>query len=672
MTISAPGIGSNLDINGIVSQLMAVERQPLAALDKKETKFQAQLSAYGSIKGSLSSLQNTMKDLASVAKFRSFTTSSSDATVVAAQAADSAVAGNYAIEVTALAQAQKLIAAGQASTTAAIGSGATTTVTFDFGTISGGSFDAGTGKYTGAAFASNGSGAKAVTLDSGNNTLAGIRDAINDANIGVTATIINDGGASPYRLVLSQNSSGKNHSVKISVSGDATVAALLAHDPAATQNLAETVSAQDAAFKVDGVAVVKSSNTVNDVIPGVTLSLLKTNAGNPANVSVTRDTSQITSAVNTFVKAYNDFNKNLAGLSAYNATTKQGAILNGDATARSLQAQIRAILGTTLAGTYGNYSLLAQIGVSFQKDGSLAVDATKLQSVIDTSPGSIGALFAASGAATDSLASFVASTANTKAGSYALNVTQLATKGQIAGSAAATLTINAGVNDTLDVTLGGVSASVTLAAGNYASASALAAEIQSKINGATAFSTAGLAVTVTESAGVITIASNDYGSAAGVDITGGNGKSGILGATPVITAGLDVAGSINGAIATGAGQLLTGATGDASEGLKIKITGGSLGSRGTIHYSQGYAYQLDAFAAGVLADTGPLASRTEGINKSITDINNQREALGRRLADVEKRYRAQFTALDTMISNLNKTSNFLTQQLAASSRKNNS
>lgn len=664
MALSAPGIGSNLDISGLISQLMVLERRPLAALDTKEARFQAQLSAYGSVKGALSSFQSTMRDLASLTKFQAFKATSADATIVAAQAAGSAAAGSYSVEVSALAQAQKLVAAGQAGTAATLGSGATTTLTFDFGAISGGTFNSGTGTYTGAAFTGNGAGTRTVTIDGTNNTLAGIRDAINSAKIGVTATIVNDGGASPYRLVLSADSTGQDNSVKISVSGDATLAGLLAHDPAATQNLSETVTAQNAALKVDGVSVSKTSNTVSDVISGVTLSLLKTNAGSPLKVSVAQDTAQITASVNAFVKAYDDLNKTLTDLSAYNAATKQAAVLNGDATVRTLQSQIRATLGSALTGLAGGTTTLSQIGVAFQKDGTLAVDAAKLQNAIDGNPASIGALFAATGTPTDSLIGYSASTANTKPGSYAVNITQLATKGQIAGSAPAALTINAGTNDTLDITLAGVSATVTLTAGTYASASVLAAEVQSKINSATAFSSAALAVTVTQSGGVMTVTSNSYGSGSGVTVSGGNGRTDLLGGAPVTTAGLDVAGSINGVTATGAGQFLTGATGDAAEGLKLQVTGGALGNRGTTGYSQGYAYRLEKLVDGLLASPGPVSSRTDGINSSIRDIGSRRDAFNRRLEDTEKRYRAQFTALDIMISSMTQTSNFLTQQLA--------
>ncbi|HWI13559.1 MAG TPA: flagellar filament capping protein FliD, partial [Burkholderiales bacterium] len=458
--------------------------------------------------------------------------------------------------------------------------------------------------------------------------------------------------------------SGKDESVKITASGDATVSALLAHDPAGAQNLSETITAQDAAFKVDGIAMSKSTNTVADAIPGVTLILQKTNAGSTVKVNVSQDTAQLSSAVNAFVKAYNDVNKTLTDLSAYNLSTKTGAILNGDATVRALQAEIRSTLNAGATGLTGSYATLPQIGVTLQKDGTMAVDAAKLHAVIDSSPDSVARLFAATGTPTDSLISYSSATSSTKPGTYAVNVTQLATKGNVVGSAAAALTINSGTNDTLNVTLGGVSTSITLSAGTYASASALAAEVQSKINAASAYSSAGLSVTVTEAAGVLTVASDDYGSGAGVTITGGNAYFDLLGGAPVTTAGKDVAGTIDGITATGAGLSLTGASGNGAEGLAVKITGGALGARGTVAYTHGYAQQLNTLALDLLDTDGAIASRTDGINKSIKDIDNRRDALNQRLVDIEKRYRAQFTALDQLLSSMTSTSNFLTQQLA--------
>lgn len=647
---------TNLDINSIVNQLMTVERQPINKLNVTEASFQTKLSAYGSIKGAVASFQTAMQNLGSAIKFTKLDAIPSDDTILSATASSIAVAGTYSLEVTSLAQAQKLVAAGQSSSTAAIGDGTPTTVTFDFGTINGGMLDSITKKYTGVtSFGSNGNGTKSITIDSSNNSLQGIRDAINAAKIGVTATIINDGSASPYRLALSSDNNGVSNSLKISVNGDASVTNLLAHDPAATQNLSENVTATNANFKVNGVSVSKTSNSATDVIQGVTLNLKKITTTS-TTVTVAHDNASVSNSVAGFVKAYNDLAKTLKDISAYNPATKQAAILQGDSTVRSLQSQLRNALGSPVVGASGALTTLSQIGISFQKDGSLGLDNTKLNSAITNNVSDIASLFSAVGKGTDSLITFNSATSNTKAGSYAVNVTQIATQGNTVGNSAANTTIT-DTNKELDVTVNGVSASITLNAGVY-TAQTLAAELQAKINGASPFSNAGITVAITQNSGVLSVTSSSYGSKSSVTI-GGAGVVDLLGATPTQTAGVDVAGSIGGGTSTGSGQVLSNA-----QGLNITINGGALGDRGSVNYSNGYAFSLDIWTSTVLTTDGALASRTGGINNSIKDLGNRRAAIETRLVGIERRYRAQFSALDGMLSSMNQTSNYLTQQLA--------
>ncbi|MBI5437586.1 MAG: flagellar filament capping protein FliD [Nitrosomonadales bacterium] len=675
MAISSPGIGSGLDINGIVAKLMAVESQPLRALDTKEAAYQAKLSAYGTLSGALSSFQSAVQGLNDPAKFQSLKASSSDATVASASASSIAVAGSYALDISKIAQSQKLVAAGQTSTSTAIGLGGTTTLTFDFGTISGTLAPyvpaAGTGgTYTASAFVSNGSGAKTVTIDATNNSLTGIRDAINSAKIGVTASIVNDGGVSPYRLVLSSDNAGTSNSIKISVAagGDADVTTLLSYDPAGvvgtTQNLQQTLVGQNTEMTVNGVFVSKTSSTLTDVIPGVTLNALKIGTG---TISVAQDSSGVTAAVDAFIKGYNDLAKTLKDSSSYDPATRKAGILQGDASVRTIQSQIRALLGRSLTGNWA-YTNLSQVGITLQKSGSLALDSSKLTTALSANPIDVAALFSATGKASDSLVSYVSSTSNTKAGTFSLEVSQLATQGQQVGSAAAGLTITTGVNDTLSMSIDGVAATVTLAAGApYASYAALAAEVQAKINGASALSGAGISVAVTEAGGFMTLTSNRYGSTSSVSVSGTAGATNLLGATPTSTAGVDVAGTLDGAAGTGSGQNLTGAAGNA-EGLKLLITGGAAGagvSRGTVGFSQGYAYQLNQLISSFLDSTGTIAAVTEGTNRSIKDIGNQRDVFNRRLANIEAQYRKQFTALDVTMASMSQTSSYLTQQLAA-------
>jgi flagellar hook-associated protein 2 len=653
--------GTSINVASIVSQLMTVEQRPLTALATKQAGIQAKISAYGSVQGALSGFQSAMSGLINVNSLQGLTATASDTTVLGASASNIATPGNYSISVTSLAQSQQLVAAGQSSQTTAIGSGATTTLTFDFGSIAGGTLAS--GKYTGASFTSNGNGTKTVTIGAANNSLQGIRDAINAANVGVTASIVNDGSANPYRLALSSSAEGASNSVKISVAGDTTLNTLLAQDPANStgQNLSETTTAQNANFTVNGVPISKSSNTVGDVVHGVTLNLLKVSS-TPINLSIAQNSTAISTAVNSFVTAYNTLHTAITSVTSYDAAAKKGSVLQGDFAVNTVARQVRQILNTSVIGG-GALTSLADIGVTFQKDGTIALDSTKLNSAVTNHYSDIAALFGTVGSASDSLISYVSAPSTVKAGKYAVEISQLATQGSITGlGAVGTTTITAGSNDALTVAINGVGVNITLTPGSYTAAS-LAAEVQTKINGSSAIAAAGASVAVSQNAGLFTIMSNKYGSSSTVDISG-NGTNNLLGGAPTPISGLDVAGTIDGGNATGSGQFLTSGGGN-SLGIKIQVSGGLLGARSTVNYSQGYAYSLYQYATSQATSSGLLENATAGLNKSITVIGKQTDALNVRLASIQAAYTKQFTSLDGLLSSMNTTSTYLTQQLTS-------
>lgn len=671
-TISSAGVGSGLDVNSIVSQLMAIEQQPLKALDTKQAVYQAQLSAYGQLQGALSSFQSAMQGLSNAYQFNGVSATSSDSTVASASASATAIAGSYAINVTTLAQAQQLASSALASTTTTVGTG---TLTFQFGTWNGSSFSANASTPS-----------KTVTIDSAHNTLGGIRDAVNAANVGVTATIVNDG--SGYRLVFASNNTGAANSLKITVSNDgdsnntdAAGLSQLAYDPAAVagsgKNLSQTLAAQDATFTVNGINITKPSNTISDVIQGVSLTLLKQSAS--TTITVAQNSSAVQNNVQNFVKAYNTLSKSIGDLTAYDPSTGKAAILQGDYSTLSILNQVRSLLNRPITGLSGAYTSLSQVGVSFQTDGTLALDSSKLQSALSSNFSAVAGLFASVGQTTDSLVTYASAGSDTQPGQYAVSVSQLATQGALNGATTAGLASTAGTfntpvvlnatNNTLSLLLDGVqSGTISIAPGTYTTTAQLTAAIQAAINGDSTLQAAGSAVTAaydsTNNRFILT--SNRYGSASLVNITNvGTNTAATLGFSVANgTVGVDVAGTINGATAAGSGQYLTAGSG-AANGLKLQILGGALGSRGTVNFSQGYAYQLGQLATQLLGTSGPISSRTDGINKSIKDIGDQRTALNTRLAQIEAAYRQQFTALDTLLGQMQATSSYLTQQLAS-------
>ncbi len=389
-SISSLGIGSNLDLSGLLDQLATAESQPLVALQKQQVSYTAKLSAYGTLQNALGSLQAAAGKLAEASLYQGVKVVSSATDVMTASASASGMSGSYAVEVTRLAQSQSLATAGVADATAAVGLG---TVTIDFGSISGGALDPATGHYSGSAFTPDaGRAAQTIVIDSSNNSLEGLRDAINaNTTLGVTASIINDGGASPYRLVLNSAQTGQASSLRIAVTGDAGLQGFLSHDASAGQSLQQTVAAVDAALKVNGVAVSSSSNTVKEAVQGVTMTLAKAGA---STLTVSRDTASVESAVNAFVTAYNGLQATATQLTKYDQDKKVGAALVGDATLRGIQSGIRAALNTPQTG---QLKVLSQVGVTFQKDGTLAFDATRLKTALSSDREAVVALFAGSG-----------------------------------------------------------------------------------------------------------------------------------------------------------------------------------------------------------------------------------------------------------------------------------
>ncbi|WP_296227969.1 flagellar filament capping protein FliD [Ralstonia sp. UBA689] len=657
--ISIPGIGTSIDVNSLVSSLMSVESQPLAQLQNQQSSYQTQLSAVGTLKSALSTFQTTLSNLTSASGYSAMKASGYDTSVLNASVTGSAPAGSYAVNVTQLAQSQVLAAQGQTSTTAAIGSGTSTTISFSFGSVSGGTLSG--GKYTGATFTQNGSlPGGTITINSSNNTLAGIRDAINSANLGVSASIVNDGSGNPYRLVLTSTAGGANSEMRISVSGDSTLQSLLSQDPAGTQNLTEVTTGQNALATINGIAVQSPTNTLSNVVDGTSFTLSKTGS---TTVTVANDPTATTNAVKNFVNGYNALRTQLNALTNIDTSNKaNNGPLAGDVSTKTLISQITDVLGQAIGS--GTYQSLGSIGVSMNSDGTLSVDNTKLSAAIAASPSQVAGLFAGTGIATDSLVNVPTFSDSTQSGSYAVNVTQLATQGSLTGSAAANTTITAGSNDTLAFNISGIAVNVTVPAGSY-SASGLAAQIQSQINASASLQSAKITASVSANAsGVLSITDSQFGSISAVSVSG-NGASSLMGASPTVTTGQDVQGTINGVAATGSGQNLYGASGTAVDGLTVQVTGGALGSRGTVAVQRGYAAQLNTVMTNLLSTNGMVQSETDSINSSLTSLASQISNMQTQLSKKQALYYTQFNALSAAVASMTNTSSYLTTQLAA-------
>lgn len=660
-TISSPGLGSGLDVSSLVNQLVAAEaKAPTNRLDRREGTLQSRLSGYGKIKGAFAALNTALANISKASSFQSKTGKSSDESILTASAKSSAVEASYDVTVNNLATAHRLstdpaLAGAQfTSQTDVIGTG---TLSFRFGTTD---YDSGTDTYNG--FTQN-PDKPVQTVEITDGSLSGIRDAINEADIGVTASIIYDG--SHYRLVLGADDTGAANSLQISVDdadlddADAAGLSVLAFNDSATY-LAQTQASGDASLNINGIDITSASNSLENTIDGLTINLA--DAGT-STITVAQNTSTISKNISAFVASYNALIGTINEQTRYNADSGQAGALNGDSVIRSLDGQIKRLISSPLTGTEGSFTILAEIGISRSpSDGTLVLDNTKLADAIKQDVDGVISLFAAHGKSTDPLIQYSDSDSTTLAGNYAVNITQLATQGSLAAGIAANLTITADVNDKLSLNVDGVTSTVTLPPGTYTAAS-LAAELQAQINGVENYQENDIAVTVSQNAGVLTITSNRYGSASKVELVGGSGATGLLGASPTAATGVDVAGTIGGYQAVGSGQTLTGT--NAAAGLEILVAGGDLGDRGTLNFSRGYAEQLKGLMDGALASDGIFKGVEEGLNRQLERVEDDRQTLLRRLASTEERLRAQFTALDVLVSQLQNTSSYLQQQLAS-------
>ncbi len=668
--LTVSGLGSGLDIKSLVSQLVAGERAGTdLQLNRQEAKYNQKFSALGSLKGVLGVFKDSISSLQNLSNYTGRIATSSDNTVFTASAGSGAVPNTYSIAVSQLAASHALASTAFAdSDETAIGTG---TLTIRRGTTD---YVPGTDTYNGFLLNPDIPAAN-ITINSSNNTLEGIMGAINEADIGVNASIVNDG--SGFRLLLSSKETGEENSLELSVTdGDGNNTnnlglSRLAFNASAT-HMEQTAAAVDANFTINGLGVSSTSNITSTAIPGVTLTLKKESAST-VDLNVKADTAKITSSINSFVAGYNSYITTANNLSSYNAAQNIPAALLGDFTLRSIRGQVDSILRSSVAGLGTAISDLSDLGITTTSTGTLTVDSAKLNALIASDPQNVSQMFAAIGVPTDANVKYATSTEATVVGNYAVSVSALATSGALTGASVlpdfgggGTVVID-NDNNNLTLTVDGInSGAITLTAGTYTTGDALADEIQVQINGATPLKDLGLAVTVTYDSGTdsFTITSPNLGSQSTVAITAVDTNSATsLGFSVASgTAGIDVAGSIGGHIATGTGNLLTGQTSKNPEGLGLVISGDTTGARGTVNFTRGIASQLSSLLNGLLEEEGALDSRIESYRDRIDDVAKRRAALELKWETVEERYSRQFNALDSLLSSLQSTSGYLTNQ----------
>lgn len=651
-SVSSLGIGSGVLTSSLLDKLVSAESDAQTKqLNNQQQDIKSKESEFAKIQTDVTDLRLPARVLGEKNALVNYTANSSSSAVSASVDSSSDVQpGQYTVSVTSLAQAQSLA-----------------TGTFNDANT--------TGVGTGTLTVKVGGKSKSITVDSSNNTLTGLANSINSSGLGVNASVVNTG--SGYRLVLSAQETGTANAISISTqdsdgnSADTSGLSQLDYN-STNQNLTQTVAAKDAAFSINGINVTRSSNKVSDAIAGVTLNLSQLTGGSPATVSISQDTSQAVKYVQNFVDAYNKLQSLVAQDTKYNTDTQQAGIFLGDSAVRGVMSHIRSELSAVLPQQATNsVQSLADVGISTNpQTGQMTFDQAKFTQKLQNHPNDVAALFGDQGRTTDSQVQFQNGSVNTKAGTYAVNVSALATQGAYTGSAAigSNTTIDS-TNDTFSVKVdGGQTANITLNQGTYATAQDLVNQIQSQLDANTTLKAAGASVTVgLDASNHLTFTSNSYGSNSSVDVTAvGSGSASSLGLSVKNgTAGTDVAGTINGATATGTGQTLYAASGDDSDGIALKVTGGTTGDRGTVTYTKGFGNRMVDSINSMLGSDGLITNRNDFYQSQLKSISKQQQQLTDQMNAYRSRLEKEFTSADTRISQLNSTMSFLSAQMSA-------
>ena len=368
--ITSLGIGSGLDINSMVTQLVALENRPLTQMKAQANSLQTQVSSYGKLNSLFSALQTASNKLTNPTLWTQATASSSDAASVSVTGGSGATAGNYAVSVQKLAGSQTVASAGAFPDASAL--------------VGAGQFKVELGAWEDnppLTFVPRVGGGSATIDVTANDTLQTLRDKINALGVGVSASLVTD--SSGVRLAMRSSATGAENGFRVTttdddgIDTDAAGLSRFAYDPEGGANtMTLKQAAQNAKATVNGIEVESASNELSGVVSGVTMNLHKLTTGD-VDVTVATDRQGIKDAITAFATAYNDLAKTIAEQTKYDPTSKVGGPLQGDSAVGSLQRQLHAVLNTASSASSA-FPRLSDVGLQIQRDGTLKVDATKL------------------------------------------------------------------------------------------------------------------------------------------------------------------------------------------------------------------------------------------------------------------------------------------------------
>jgi flagellar hook-associated protein 2 len=654
------GLASGIDTDAIVEELLKIRKTRIDVLTAQKKEVTNQQAAFKLIEADIISLRgqatSLSRSLNNVFDSRKVASSNEDALV--ATATSRAAAGVYQIKVNSLAQAHQVASQGFAAEDSQITQG-----TFEL--------------------KSGSSGSATITIDNTNNTLQGLADAITGAGIGVAAAIVQDASnpSAPYKLLLTSNKTGVANQITVTnnlgaTGGGATKPTFDFGNP--VQAAADSVV--QLGTGTGAVTSTSATNTVTNLVNGVTLNLKQADPTKTYSITVNRDTTGATKAVQDFVDSYNSLMDEFATQFRYKSDSKEAGLLLGNSTAQSLQQSVRESVLGTVAGVNSNANRLSAIGVTATNDGKLSFDPAKLEKIFagevaGVSANDVKRLFALDGQSTNGGIEFMLGSSKTGApvGGIQVDITQAAERAAITAtnSIGASIVID-GTNDTLAAKLDGRAATdISITHGTY-TREQLAVALETALNSHEEF--AGRIASVGVSTDKLTIQSDAYGSISQIAITGGSAAAALGFAGTETSTGKDVAGKfiIDGKeeLATGTGRLLQGRAGNANtEGLQIRVTLTTsqvvAGVDGNISMTRGVGSRLDQTLGKMLdATTGRIKIVNDGFDGKTEALQKAIDRQNEFFDQQEKKLNDQFIALETTISQLQTTATYLSAQLA--------
>jgi len=633
------GLSTGIDTTKIIGGLTKLNQRRIDALKSKEAGLTTKQAIFVGLQSKLFDLQTKTAALARAAggAFDARTATTSDATAVTAAAGTAAAPGTYNLTVTALAQAQQVASQGfsdpnaqlkQGTLAIQVGSGAATT----------------------------------VTVDGRNNTLQGLADSINAVGGDAKATVINDGSAAGYRLMLTAAKTGAANGIV--VTNGLTAGAGADIDPAAAVLQAATDAAVKLGSGPGAITVTSSTNQLNGLIPGLSVNLLRADPAKPVTLTVGNDTGGVAKGVQDFVDSFNAAVGFVNDQSKFDSKTRTAGVLLGNRDAAGIKNDLAAALNATIPGLGSAANRLSSVGLSFANDGTLALDQAKLGQALTGQTGAgvadLKRLFALSGTSDNPGLAFAFGSDKTKAsgaGGYQVNLTTPAARAAVVatGPPAGAVVIGP-ANNALLLKLNGLTSSgITIPPGSYAPGD-LTAILQQQINANDALKGNQVAVGL-DGSGKLQITSQLYGSGSKVEITGGTALAALGFAGTETATGTDAAGSftVGGQVepATGSGQLLTGSPVNASTaGLAVRSTLTAPGTA-TVSVNQGLASRLNQVLTKYLDTTGGrLKGITAGYQANIDDIEKTITKQNTLLQTKTDELTLRFAAMESAVSNL--------------------